>query len=102
MYCDNLLQKLTFFGRNLDYEYALPCSIIITPREYPFEFRNGSLQKQHYAIIGMGMIESDYPLYYDATNEYGLSIAGLNFPGNAVYLSNDPRKNNLAPYELIP
>lgn len=91
-----------YFGRNLDYEYAIPCNIIITPKNYPFRFRNGSFMQQHYAFIGMGMVEEGYPLYYDATNEFGLSIAGLNFPGNATYLPADSRKNNVAPFELIP
>jgi choloylglycine hydrolase len=50
----------------------------------------------------MATIVENYPLYYDATNEFGLSAAGLNFPGNAVYF---PAKNdhiNIAPFELIP
>ena len=39
----------------------------------------------HYAIIGMAHVAGDYPLYYDAVNEKGLAMAGLNFVGNAVY-----------------
>ena len=39
----------------------------------------------HYAIIGMAYVQNDYPLYYDAINEKGLGVAGLNFVGNAVY-----------------
>ncbi len=41
--------------------------------------------KQHYAMIGMAHVADDYPLYYDAINEKGLGMAGLNFVGNAVY-----------------
>ena len=33
----------------------------------------------------MATVVNDYPLYYDATNEFGISMAGLNFPGNADY-----------------
>lgn len=91
-----------YFGRNLDYEYAFPCMVTITPRRFPFRFRNGYTMDRHYAMIGMCMVEEDYPLYYDATNEFGLSIAGLNFPGNAAYLPNDSAKVNVAPFEWIP
>jgi len=31
-------------------------------------------------MIGMAYVVDDYPLFYDATNEKGLSIAGLKFP----------------------
>ena len=31
---------------------------------------------RHYAIIGMAHLAGGYPLYYDATNEAGLSMAG--------------------------
>ena len=41
--------------------------------------------ENHYAIIGMAHVSGDYPLYYDAMNEKGLGIAGLNFVGNATY-----------------
>ena len=33
----------------------------------------------------MAHIAGDYPLYYDAMNEKGLGMAGLNFVGNAAY-----------------
>jgi choloylglycine hydrolase len=29
-------------------------------------------------------------------------MAGLNFPGNAVYYDLDPRKDNITPFEFIP
>ncbi len=42
----------------------------------------------------MAHVVGDYPLYYDAINEKGLGMAGLNFVGNAVYqeLSNEKEK----------
>ena len=36
-------------------------------------------------MIGMAHVAENYPLYYDAMNEKGVAIAGLNFVGNAVY-----------------
>ena len=41
------------------------------------------IRDSHYAIIGMAHVAGDYPLYYDAINEKGLGMAGLNFVGNA-------------------
>lgn len=53
-------------------------------------------------MIGMATVADGYPLYYDAVNEAGLGIAGLNFPGNAVYFPAIDGKDNVAPFELIP
>ena len=91
-----------YFGRNLDLEHAYIEQVTITPRNFPFHFRMTAAQKTHYAIIGMAAIVDNFPLYYDATNEFGLSIAGLNFPGNAAYMSPRESFTNVAPYELIP
>ena len=41
-------------------------------------------------------------MYYDACNEKGLAIAGLNFAGNAVYKEFDEDMVNVTPFELIP
>ncbi len=91
-----------YFGRNLDLEYSYHESVAITPRNYPFRFRKLPELPQHYAMIGMAYVQSGYPLYYEATNEMGLSMAGLNFPGFAHYAPEDPGKDNVAPFELIP
>ena len=40
--------------------------IVITPRNYAFNFRHVGDMKNHYAIIGMAHVAEDYPLYYDA------------------------------------
>lgn len=91
-----------YFGRTLDLDYHYNESVVITPRNYPFTFRNGREIKNHLAIIGIATVIDDYPLYYEATNEKGLSIAGLNFPHNAHYFPVYENKENLAPFELIP
>lgn len=91
-----------YFGRNMDYEYSYQESITVTPRNYPFHFsRTGSMPK-HYALIGMAYVVGDYPLYYDAVNEKGLGMAGLNFPGNAFYMPEEEGKDNVASFEFIP
>ncbi len=91
-----------YFGRNLDIEHSYNEKVCITPRRYPFVFRNGKILREHYAIIGTAAVIDGYPLYYDATNEKGLSLAGLNFPENAVYYDENAEKENIAPFELIP
>ena len=91
-----------YFGRNLDLEYSYHETVTITPRNYSLQFRNGTVLKTHYAMIGMAMVADNYPLYYDATNEKGLSMAGLNFPGNAVFHPAKAQADNIAPFEFIP
>ena len=90
-----------YFGRTLDYEFSYGDEITITPRNYPFEFHNMGLMKTHFAMIGMAHIENDYPLYYDAVNEKGLGMAGLNFVGNAYYRDVENGKDNVTQYEFI-
>ncbi len=91
-----------YFGRNLDLEYSYEEQVVITPRNYKFEFRSAGTLRSHYAMIGMAYVQEGYPLYYEATNEKGLSMAGLNFPGNAYYGEILPGKDNVASFELIP
>ena len=91
-----------YFGRNLDLEYSYQETVTVTPRKYAFYFRNGTCVSTHYAMIGMATVSDGYPLYYEATNEKGLSLAGLNFPGNATYYPHAPNMDNVAPFELIP
>ena len=94
--------KEHYFGRNLDLEYSYKETVTITPRNYKFHFREMEDMDSHYAMIGMAYVSEGYPLYYDATNEKGLSIAGLNFPGNADYKPYMEEKDNITPFELIP
>lgn len=91
-----------YFGRTLDYDFSYGEEITITPRNYVFSFKHMEKLKQHYAMIGMAHVEDDYPLYYEAVNEKGLGMAGLNFVGNAVYGKEIKGKENVATYELIP
>ena len=94
--------KHHYFGRNLDLEYSYHEEVTITPRHFPFQYRRMAAQKTHYAIIGMAFIAGGYPLYYDAANEKGLGMAGLNFPGNAYYGEMKADADNIAPFVIIP
>lgn len=91
-----------YFGRTLDYDYFYECEVTVMPRNYPLHFRHSGILEQHYAVIGMAYVNQDYPLFYDAVNEWGLGIAGLNFVGNAVYQDIAEEKENIASFELIP
>jgi len=91
-----------YFGRNLDLEYSFNEAVVVMPRRFPLGFKSVSALETHLAMIGIAAVVDDYPLYYDATNEAGLSIAALNFPGNAYYAPPGGSQRNLAPYELIP
>ena len=91
-----------YFGRTLDYEFSYGDEITVTPRNYVFNFRHMGELKTHYAMVGMAHIADEYPLYYDAFNEKGLCMAGLNFVGNAVYEEIDDSRENVAQFEFIP
>lgn len=91
-----------YFGRNLDLERTYLETVAMTPRNYPFHFRRMGTLSSHYAMIGMASVVDGYPLYYEATNEKGLSMAGLNFPGFAAYYPEQPGKDNVTPFEFIP
>ena len=91
-----------YFGRTFDYEFSYGEEAVVTPRNYAFEFRKMGVMKSHYALIGAAFVAGDYPLYYEAVNEKGLGMAGLNFEGNADYKEEDPGKDNVAPFEFIP
>lgn len=90
-----------YFGRNLDYEESFGEKITITQRNYPFRFGEKVINN-HYAIIGMALPLDGYPLYFDATNEAGLSMAGLLFSGQAVYKKPMEEKENIPSFQLIP
>ena len=91
-----------YMGRTLDYEFSYGDEITITPRNYPFHFRHMGDVISHYAMIGTAHVAGDYPLYYDAMNEKGLCMAGLNFVGNAVFQELSDSRDNVAQFEFIP
>ena len=91
-----------YFGRTLDYEHSFQEQLLLTPRGYPLIFRRCGLPAKRYAILGMGCIADGYPLYFDAFNEKGLAMAGLNFVGFAHYETPADGKDNIAQFELIP
>ena len=98
----NFKSKDFYFGRNLDLEYSYKETVTITPRNYPFCFRCMGEMDHHYAMIGMAYVVDGYPLYYEGTNEAGVSVAGLRFAENAHYPEKAEGKDNVSPFEFIP
>ena len=98
-----------YMGRTLDYEFSYGDEVTVTPRNYPINFRFMGVRNNHFAMIGMAHVAEDYPLYYEAFNEKGLGMAGLNFVGNAAYnepdlrgLNGESNIENVAVFEFIP
>ena len=91
-----------YFGRTLDYESSYGEEIVIMPRNFPLNFVNMGMIATHYAVIGTAHVANNYPLFYDAANEKGLAMAGLNFVGNAFYRDDIDGRDNVAQFEFIP
>ena len=111
-----------YFGRTFDWEVSYGEQIAIMPRNYPLHFRRMPTIEQHYALIGIAVVvpnveagavdtiavdakdarAANVPLYYDAINEKGLGMAGLNFPNNTDYKELAEGKDNITPFEFIP
>ena len=95
-----------YFGRNLDLEGSFGEGVTITPRRAALRFRRAEGSERAFAMIGMAIVRDGFPLYFDAVNERGLGMAGLNFPKNAVYHAADSEaargKTLVAPFEIIP
>ncbi|WP_300684052.1 choloylglycine hydrolase [Acutalibacter sp. 1XD8-36] len=100
--CITMKTRDVYFGRTMDIHYRFGEQVSVTPRGFRFPLKSGDSFENWYAMIGMASVHGDYPLYAEATNERGLSMAGLNFPENAWYGEPIPGKRNLTPYELIP
>ena len=91
-----------YFGRTLDYEFSYGEEIVVMPRNFPISFRHMGEMNHHYALIGMAHLAGQFPLFYDAINEKGLGMAGLNFVGNAKYQPFTEGRDNVASFEFIP
>lgn len=103
-----------YFGRNLDWECGYGELPVFTPcawnYTWAFEDAPGALPvvpakanafTHPHAVLGMGIIAQNTPLYFDCMNEKGLAVGGLLFAGFAAYESEPlPGKINLASYEV--
>lgn len=89
------------FGRTLDLECSYGESLVVVGRRFAHEFIYEGKRGESLAIIGVACMKAGRPLFYDAMNEAGLWVAGLNFVGNAVYHESKSGAHNVASYELI-
>lgn len=95
-----------YFGRTLDFDVRFGEEIVITPRNVPLQFHCTPALSHHFALLGMAAVAENPrtgrndPLYFEAINEHGLAIAGLNFTDNAFYRATANKPIALAPYEL--
>ena len=90
-----------YFGRNLDWSVGYGEKVVLTPRGYKYNTAFLGENTANPAVIGMGIIVENTPLYFDCANENGLAIAGLNFPGYAKYADAPvDGKTNVAAYEF--
>ncbi len=80
-------EGLAYFGRNLDLQFAMGNGVSVTPRNYPFEFKETDAIKSHAAMVGMAIIADGFPLYFEGVNEFGVGVTGLNFSGFCEYNS---------------
>ena len=97
--CDNTNGFL--FGRTLDLERSYDERVILTPRRKALDFLHMPPTSEHLAMLGIGIVFGDKPLYFDAVNEAGLAVAALNFPRGALYKDILPNAHNLASFEGI-
>ena len=91
-----------YFGRNLDWSFSYGETILVTPRGYQYDYVYGAEGKSEpNAVIGVGVVMTDRPMYFDCANEHGLAIAGLNFPGYASF-AHEPVEGteNVATFEF--
>lgn len=89
-----------FFGRNLDWSFSYGEKVLYTPKDYNYQpVFNG--EDRNHAVLGIGIVVDDTPLYFDCANDAGLAVAGLNFPGYAEYASDSVNLTvNVAAYEF--
>ncbi|WP_104106431.1 choloylglycine hydrolase [Nocardioides sp. 616] len=74
-----------YLARNLDWTYGYGERVVVTPTACDTNSPFGAVPRIQHAVIGMGIVEEDTPLYFDCGNDAGLAVAGLNFPGYASY-----------------
>ena len=90
-----------YFGRNLDWSVGYGQRVVVTPRGYKYKSAFLGEMTNSPAVIGMGIVAENTPLYFDCANEHGLAVAGLNFPGYASYAPSAVEgKTNIAAYEF--
>jgi len=90
-----------YLARNLDWTTDFGERPVMTPTGYAPRSPFGAVPSIRHAVLGMGIVEDDTPLYFDCGNAAGLAVAGLNFPGYAQYAAEPVEgATNVAAFEL--
>lgn len=90
-----------FWGRNLDWNEDYGEFPIVMPKGYKIKSAFGDDYENPHAMIGMGILDEGYPLYFNCGNDAGLAVGGLNFPGYAEFEKDAVAgKTNVAAYEV--
>ncbi|WP_066303120.1 choloylglycine hydrolase [Arthrobacter luteolus] len=90
-----------YLARNLDWTAGYGERVVVTPTGYAARSPFSAVPRIQHAVIGMGIVEEDTPLYFDCGNDAGLAVAGLNFPGYADYAPEPvDGATNVAAYEF--
>lgn len=96
------LKEQALFGRTLDLEHSFGESLCLMPRGFTLNLRCEPCLKTRFSVLGTAKVSEGFPLFFDAVNEKGLSMAGLNFPKSAKYYEQKEGALNLTSFELIP
>jgi len=92
-----------YFGRTLDLEHSFGEEVVVMPRCFPYVFSTAVEPSRRYALMGIAHVADGQPLYYEAVNEKGLGMAGLNFPCSAVYHERaEVGRKGVPSFDLIP
>lgn len=100
--CTGIWFDNRFLGRTLDWMESYGERLVVAPRNFKFDFRFEEALESHYGIMGMAVVEDNFPLFYEGFNEAGLGMAGLYFKEETVYHNKREGNINVAPFEIIP
>lgn len=91
-----------YFGRSFDLGRSYGEEVTFLPRRARLCLRHIPEMSEHYAVLGMAVVQEGFPLYFDAVNEHGLCAAALNFPHFASYGKHSPSRPAVTSFEVIP
>lgn len=97
-------QQENFFGRSMDFSYAIDPSMYVFSEGYAWDNLLGRTRFENaYAFIGIGQELKGNVTFVDGVNEKGFAAATLYFPGYAHYekISEQAAKPQLAALEIV-
>ncbi len=92
----------SYLGRTLDIPKGYGEEVLTAPRNFPIPLRHLADMSTHYAMLGMGIVMGGFPLFYEAINEKGLSVAGLRFYPQAFYAPAMGKEGEVGTFEFVP